>query len=137
MAEIITFVTDGQLLLYINHYCHNHHHHQHILEGCKKAIWNATNMSQIYQTIWHCLSSAIHIQDTGTEDWISAPEELVTRGWAFNVFNITNNLDEQTIAIYTFELQGHYHHFLHKLKLGLKAILIYKLTFEGDLFRKL
>jgi len=45
-------------------------------------------------------------QDTGTEDWLSAPEELVTRGWAFNVFNITNNLDEQTIAIYTFELQG-------------------------------
>jgi len=45
-------------------------------------------------------------QDTGTEDWISPPEELVARGWAFNVFNITNNLDEQTIAIYTFELQG-------------------------------
>ena len=50
-----------------------------------------------------------HHQDTGTDDWISPPEELVARGWSFNVFNISNNLDEQTIAIYTFELQGHHH----------------------------
>ena len=28
------------------------------------------------------------------------------RGWAFNVFNITNDVDEQTLAIYTFELEG-------------------------------
>ena len=31
---------------------------------------------------------------------------LQLRGWAFNVFNITNDVDEQTLAIYTFELEG-------------------------------
>ena len=87
-----------------------------------------SNVSKKVQSDAVYLANAIHIQDTGTEDWLSAPEELVTRGWAFNVFNITNNLDEQTIAIYTFELQGHHHHCHHlffKASTGLLTMAVF------------
>ena len=99
-----------------------------IYGGLQKLYWECHQYaSNVSKKSCQC---PIHIQDSGTEDWISPPEELVARGWSFNVFNITNNLDEQTIAIYTFELQGHHHHILDRHELG--PIF----TFEGDLCQK-
>merc|ERR1712098_972598 len=41
--------------------------------------------------------------NTGTEgEWFRPPADLTARGWAYNVFNITNSLT----ATYTFELEG-------------------------------
>ena len=104
-------------------HCHNYN-----LWRTAKLYWECHQYaSNVSKKSCQC---PIHIQDSGTEDWISPPEELVARGWSFNVFNITNNLDEQTIAIYTFELQGHHHHILDRHELG--PIF----TFEGDLCQK-
>ena len=41
-------------------------------------------------------------EDSGTEGWQTAPQELGVRGWAYNVWNITNTQE----ANYVFELEG-------------------------------
>merc|ERR1711962_1612326 len=38
----------------------------------------------------------------GTNGWVSPPEQLAVRGWAYNVWNVTNSED----AVYTFQLEG-------------------------------
>jgi len=40
--------------------------------------------------------------DQGTNGWVSPPAELAVRGWAYNVWNITNS----EAAVYTFQLDG-------------------------------
>merc|ERR1712181_25258 len=40
--------------------------------------------------------------DQGTDGWVSPPAELAVRGWAYNVWNITNS----EAAVYTFQLYG-------------------------------
>jgi len=40
--------------------------------------------------------------DQGTDGWLSPPAELAVRGWAYNVWNITNS----EAAVYTFQLDG-------------------------------
>ena len=53
---------------------------------------------------WNYYRPAVwYAENTGTDgEWVQPEEEFIARGWAYNVFNITNSL----ATTYTFQLKG-------------------------------
>jgi len=67
-------------------------------EQYKRALESVTRSGDwsVYRpSVWQAV-------DQGTNGWISAPADLSVRGWAYNVWNITNS----EAAVYTFQLDG-------------------------------